>query len=88
LIWEAISLAYPHSWGLKSLVLPWRDWEGELGGRESQKTCQEEPLIFFGLRMGAGVERIFQPAILRPMAGFFMVELRLEADRVRVVQGK
>jgi hypothetical protein len=29
-------------------------------------------LIFFGLRMGAGVERIFQPAISRPMAGFFM----------------
>jgi len=28
--------------------------------------------MFSGLRMGAVVKEIFQPAISRPMAGFFM----------------
>ena len=46
----------------------------------SQKTCQEWPLMFSGLRMGAVVGKNFQPAILGPMAGFFIVELGLGVE--------
>ena len=50
--------------GLKPLVLHERDWEGEPGSQGSQKTCQEEPLRFSGLRMEAVAEKNFQLAIV------------------------
>ena len=47
--------------GLKPLILHEQDWEGEPKSQESQKTCQEEPVLFFGLRMWANNRNMFSP---------------------------